>query len=85
MGWEAGQGGVRQDGVGGVGGGKSHRLGHPMSSHEAHTVANGIMVGPIVSGSKPGPHCPIGTLHGCHCSSCDFEGSAKCPSQKQTS
>ena len=27
-------------GVGGVGGGKKHRLGHPMSSHDALTVAN---------------------------------------------
>ena len=25
-------------GVGGVGGGKNHRLGHPMSSYDAHTV-----------------------------------------------
>ena len=27
-------------GVGGVGSGKNHCLGHPMSSHDAHTVAN---------------------------------------------
>ena len=29
-------------GVGGVGGGKNHSLGHPMSSHDTHTVANNI-------------------------------------------
>ena len=40
-------------GQGGVGGGKNHHLGHPMSSHDAHTVANDTIVGPIVSGSKP--------------------------------
>ena len=28
-------------------------LGYPMSSHDAHTVANNTIVGPIVSGSKP--------------------------------
>ena len=32
MGWAAGWGGM--------GGGKNHRLGHPMSSHGTHTVAN---------------------------------------------
>ena len=26
--------------VGGEGGAKNHRLGHPISSHDAHTVAN---------------------------------------------
>ena len=35
------------DGVGGVGGGKNHHLGYPMSSHDAHTVANDT------PGSKP--------------------------------
>ena len=29
-------------GVGGVGGDKNHPLGHPMSSHDAYTVANNI-------------------------------------------
>ena len=38
-GWDGGWGGVGQGGVNGVGGGKKHRLGHPMSSHDAHTVA----------------------------------------------
>ena len=43
-------------GWGGVGGGKNHHLGHPMSSHDTHTVANDIILGHIVSGSKhPGP------------------------------
>ena len=55
MGWVAGQGGVEQGGVVGVGGGKSHRLGHPMSSHDTYTVANDTIVGHIVSGSKPRP------------------------------
>ena len=56
-------GGVGWGGVGGVGwcgveGGKYYCLGHPMSSHDAHTVANDtiiIIVGHIVSGSKPRP------------------------------
>ena len=30
-------------------------------------------------GADTGPHCPIGTFHGSHCSSCDSGGSAKCP------
>ena len=42
MGWEAGQCGVERRGVGGVRGGKNHPLGHPMSSHDAHRVANNI-------------------------------------------
>ena len=72
-------------GVGGEGGGKNHRLGHPISSHDAHTVANDTVVSPIVRGANSDPHCPIGALHGCHCSSRDLGGSVKCPSQKQTS
>ena len=38
VGWAAGWGGT--GGVGGVGGGKKPCLGHPMSSHNAHTMAN---------------------------------------------
>ena len=38
---------------GGMGGGKNHRFGHPMSSHDAHTVANDTIMGHIVSGIKP--------------------------------
>ena len=72
-------------GWGGVGGGKNLRLGHPTSSHEAHTVANHTPVGHIVSGSKSRSPLKIGALHECHCTSCDFGGSAKCPSEKQTS
>ena len=60
MGGRAGWCGVGRGGVGGVGGGKNHRLGHPMSSHgthivanDIHTVANDIIVGHIVCGSKP--------------------------------
>ena len=33
-------------------------------------------------GADQGPSCPIGALHGCHCSSRDFVGSAKYPSEK---
>ena len=51
-GWDVWQGGVGWGGMGGVGGGKNHPLGHPMSSHEAHTVANDTPVGHIASGSK---------------------------------
>ena len=52
-GWgETGRGGVRWGGVGGVKGGKNYPLGHPMSSHDAHTVANDTPVGHIASGSK---------------------------------
>ena len=39
-------------GWGGVGGGKNHLLGHPMSSHDAHTVDNDTPVGHIAIGSK---------------------------------
>ena len=59
MGWIVGWGGVGRGrmgggaGAGGVGGGKNHYLGQPMSSHNAHTVANDTIVGHIVSGSKP--------------------------------
>ena len=51
MGWAVEWGGMGRGG--GVGGGKNHRLGHPMSSHDAHTVANDTIVGHIVSGRKP--------------------------------
>ena len=43
--------GMVWSGMGGVGGGKNHRLGHPMSSHDAYMVANDTIVGHIVSGS----------------------------------
>ena len=71
---------------GGVGGGKNHCLRQPVSSHDAYTVAN--------DNSGPRSQCeqtqvPTAQLafsmHGCHCSSHDFEGSAKCISEKQTS
>ena len=52
-GWDERWGGVGRGAVGGLGGGKNHHLGHPMSSHDALTVANDTTVGPIVSGSKP--------------------------------
>ena len=45
-------GGVGRGGVGGDGGGKKPPLGHSMSSHDAHTVANDTPVGHIASGSK---------------------------------
>ena len=45
MGWVAGWGTV--------GGGEKLHLGHPMSSYDAHTVANVTPVGHIVSGSEP--------------------------------
>ena len=45
--------GGRWSGVGGVECGKNHCLGHPMNSHDVHTVANDTIVGHIVSGSKP--------------------------------
>ena len=51
MGWIAGWGGVGRAGVVG-GGGKNPYLGHHMSSHDAHTVANDSSVEHIVSGSK---------------------------------
>ena len=40
MGWAVGRGDVGWEGVGGKGDGKNHRLGHLMSSHSTHTVAN---------------------------------------------
>ena len=49
MGWAAGWGVVGQGGVGGI---KNLHLGHLMSSHDAHTVANDTPVSHIVSGSK---------------------------------
>ena len=51
MGW-GGTGRGGWVGWGGVGGGKNHPLGHPMSSHDTHTVANDTAVGPIASGNK---------------------------------
>ena len=45
-------GGVVRGGVGGEGGGKNHCLGHHMSGHDAHKVANNTPVGHIVSGRK---------------------------------
>ena len=52
MGGGAGWGGMGRGGVGGVGGGKNYPLGHPMSNHDAHTVANNTPVGHIASGNK---------------------------------
>ena len=52
MGGRVGWGGVIWGGVGGMGGSKNHPLGHPMSSHDAHTVAKDTPVGHIASGSK---------------------------------
>ena len=75
-------GGVGRGRVGGVGGGKNHRLGNSMSSLDAYTVANDTIVGPIVSQV---PTALLAPSMGCHCFSCDFGVSAKCPSQKQTS
>ena len=39
-----GWGEVGWGGVGGVRGGNNHHLGYPMSSHDAHTVANDTIV-----------------------------------------
>ena len=36
-------------GWGGVRGGKNNQFGHPMSSHDAHTVANDTIVGHVVN------------------------------------
>ena len=52
-GWVVRRGGLRQGRMGVMGGGKNHCLGHPMSSHDAHTVANDTLVSHIVNGSKP--------------------------------
>ena len=52
MGWAARWGWVEQGGVNGVGGGKNYPLGHPMSSHDTHAVANNTPVGYIASGNK---------------------------------
>ena len=79
MGWVAGWGEMGQGGVGGVGDGKNHPHGCPMSSIDIHTVANNTLVDHTVIGSKYKSHCPIGAPHGSHCSSCDSGGSAKCP------
>ena len=49
-GWDGQWGG--EGGVGGEGGGKNHCLGHHMSGHDTHTVANNTPVGHIVSGRK---------------------------------
>ena len=56
VGWDG-----RWGGVGGwVAGGKNPLLGYPMSSHDAHTVANDTSVGHMVSGSKPRSPLPNG-------------------------
>ena len=60
-------------------------IGHPMSSHDANTMANDTPVGHIVSGSEPRslPHNwnpPWVLLF-----SCDFGWLEKCPLEKHTS
>ena len=44
--------GVGWGGTGREGGGKNHPQGHPMSSHDVHTVANNTPVGHTATGSK---------------------------------
>ena len=53
MGGREGGVGQREEEWGGVEGGKNLHLGHPMSSHDTHTVPNYMIVSHIVSGSKP--------------------------------
>ena len=72
-------GGVGCDevGWGGVEGGKNLRLGHPMSSHEAHTVADDTPVGHIVSGrlgANPGPTAQLAPSMGVIVPVVTFEG-----------
>ena len=54
-----GEGWVGWGGAGGAGGSKNFCLGHPKSSHDAHTVTNDTPVGHIVSGCKPRSPLPI--------------------------
>ena len=74
------------EGVGGMGGGagwdgrwQKLSFGTPMTPIQwsmTHQWATQTV------GANPSPHCSIGILHGCYCSSCDFGESAKCPSEK---
>ena len=60
-------------------------LGAAMMPIGTHAMAHALLVGHKAVGAILGPHHPFGTLHWCHCSSCDFGGLAKCPPEKQTS
>ena len=66
--------GVGGAGQGGVGGGKNPWLGHPMRSHDNHTMVHATLVGTEAVGANLGPHHPIGAIHWCCCSSHDFGG-----------
>ena len=50
--------GVRWGGREALGDGKIFNLGHPMNSHESHTVANDKLVGHVDSESKSRPPLP---------------------------
>ena len=81
------------EGVGGMGGGggmgcgKNHQLGHPMSSHDAHSVANGtVRSGPHNQWEQTQvPNAQLApSMHSIVPASHDFGGLAKCPSQQHT-
>ena len=81
MGGGAGRGGVGWDGEGWVG-----REVAKTTPRDTLWAAMAPTQWPITlqSATQPvgadiGPHCPIGALHGSHCSSHDSGGSAKCP------
>ena len=79
MGWEVGRGGVGRGGAGGREVAKN-------TPRDTLWAAMAPTQWPITLqwatqsvGADIGPHCPIGALHGSHCSSRDSGGSAKCP------
>ena len=76
MGWVVGWGGVGWAGLGWGGRWQKPPVGAPRLGAAMMTVCYKA-VGAIL-----GPHHQIGTLHWCHCSSCDFGGVRKCPSRK---
>ena len=79
MGWEAGWGGVGRGGVGGERGGKNHPRDTPWAAMMPTQWPITLQWATQPVGVDTGPHCPIGALHGSHCSSRDSGGSAKCP------
>ena len=79
------------EGLGGMGwrelGGRWQKLVRtPLESPRPHTKACGTLIGhrdlQSAVGIVLGPHCQIGNLHWCHCSSCYYGGLEKMPSRK---
>ena len=80
-GWDGRRGGVGRDGEGWVGRevAKTTPRDTPWASMTPTQWPITLQWATQPVGADTGPHCPIGALHGSHCSSRDSGGSAKCP------